>query len=175
MAFPWREHVRLRGHFHPEHPDDLQILLHDGGPQFTDVRPELLWVRVGDAELPVFVSTLLNDPARLVTVRRGQTVRFIVPERGPHPLMVTREYLADRPFWRIHACDKCQLTELFDPPSLLARKSVPHLPEGAQTVNFTTACGFCGGVQVVERRVSISGDMGSQVKVETRSWWQFWR
>ncbi len=42
----WRNHPTLESRFHPEHPDDLEVLVHDGGPRMTDCRPELVWVTV---------------------------------------------------------------------------------------------------------------------------------
>jgi hypothetical protein len=43
---PWRALPALAGKFHPEHPDDLPVIVHDGGPRITRARPEAVWVRV---------------------------------------------------------------------------------------------------------------------------------
>jgi hypothetical protein len=38
----WREHPKFKRRFLPDHPDDLQVLVHDGGPRITQKRPELV-------------------------------------------------------------------------------------------------------------------------------------
>lgn len=43
---PWRTDPALSGRFHPDYPDDLQVIVHDGGPRFTEKPPELIWVTV---------------------------------------------------------------------------------------------------------------------------------
>jgi hypothetical protein len=40
----WRKHPALQKRFHPEHADDLQVIVHDGGPRISDRKPELVWV-----------------------------------------------------------------------------------------------------------------------------------
>jgi hypothetical protein len=35
MKTPWRDYPPLIGKFHPEAPDDLQVLMHNGGYRFT--------------------------------------------------------------------------------------------------------------------------------------------
>lgn len=97
----WRRHPKLRGRFHPRAPDDLQVLVHDGGPRLSKHRPELVWVRVTGGEGDVFTGTVLNQPHQLVTVRQGSSIRFLVPERGEHPLLVTEKYLRERPDWEV--------------------------------------------------------------------------
>ncbi len=42
----WRGHPLLKGRFHPEYPDDLQVLIYDGGPRLSKHPPEVVWVRV---------------------------------------------------------------------------------------------------------------------------------
>ena len=51
---------------------------------------------------------------------------------------------------KIHECDKFVLSELFDAPSDLVRVIFPKLPPDADLEAFTSFCGFCGGVQVIE-------------------------
>ena len=45
-AAPWRGHPKLIGRFNLEHPDDVPVLVHDGGPRVTDRRAELIWIRI---------------------------------------------------------------------------------------------------------------------------------
>ena len=149
MPGPWTKHPRLQGRFHPQYPDDVQVVIHDGGPRLTHLAPEVVWVRIGDGEGDLFTGTVLNQPITLTTVSSGSSIRFKVPASGELPLMVTEKYLLERSDWIIHACDRCGLTELFDAPSDLIRIVFPSGPE--QLEMFTAICGWCGGVQLVQR------------------------
>jgi hypothetical protein len=175
----WREHPKLRGRFHPEFPDDLQVLMHDGGPRLTDRRPELMWVRVTGGEGDVFSGRLLNRPHQLVSVAEGNEIRFLVPEGGEHPLRVTEKYLRERPEWVILPCNKCGLTELLDAPSDLIRVVFPRAAEGGSMGMFTAFCGNCGGIQVVRHRDFEQGSDGEPPPAEAarpaKKWWQFWK
>jgi len=112
-AIDWREHPGLQGRFHPEFPDDLQVIVHDGLPTRTGKRPELIWVQVTSREpdvtifgkvlLPVFQGIVLNKPHAIETISAGITIRFVVPQSGPYPLHVTERYLEERTTWRILA------------------------------------------------------------------------
>jgi hypothetical protein len=175
----WRTHPKLAGRFHPEFPDDLQVLVHDGGPRLTDRRPELIWVRVTGADGDVFFGSVLNEPQQLKTVEQGSRIRFVVPEGGEHPLMVTEKYLRERPDWVIQGCNRCGLTELFDAPSDLIRVIFPNLPADAQLQAFTTFCGNCGGVQLVKNKsappeAAPVAPPGAPPAPE-KKWWQFWK
>ena len=46
MGHPWRDDPLLTGRFHPNHPDDLQVIVHEGGPRLSTSPPELIWVRL---------------------------------------------------------------------------------------------------------------------------------
>ncbi|HEY1187878.1 MAG TPA: hypothetical protein VGE74_09485, partial [Gemmata sp.] len=149
----WQEHPKLQGRFHPEYPDDLQVLVHDGGPRLTRNAPELMWVRVTGCAGDAFTARLLNQPHHLASVKLGDEIRFVVPDGGEHPLRVTEKYLAERPDWGITPCNKCGLSELFDAPSDLIRVVFPNAPaDGAQMQAFTVFCGACGGVQLARSR-----------------------
>lgn len=148
----WRVHPKLEGRFHPQYPDDLQVVVHDGGPRLSDRRPELVWVRVNGVDGDVFTGRVLNQPHQLRTVQQGTEIRFVVPARAPHPLQVREKYLTERTRWEIVPCDKCGLEELFDAPSELIRAAFPDAPPGAEMEMFSAFCGGCGGVQVVRRR-----------------------
>jgi hypothetical protein len=172
----WRCHPRLMDLFHPDHPDDLEVVIHDGGPRLTDRRPELAWVRVTGGERDVFLGRLLNRPHQLATVSEGVEIQFIAPESGKHPLMVTSKYLSERPDWVIGPCNKCGLTELFDAPSDLIRVIFPNAPPGATVAAFTSFCGFCGGVQVVRGKSHPLEEIAAETPGrQARRWWQFWK
>ena len=172
MSLEWRELPALRGRFHPEHPDDLEVVVHDGGPRFTDRRPELVWVRVLLAGAETFTGEVLNQPQQLASVRRGDRIQFVVPLAGKHPLMVRERYLQERAAWRVHPCSGCGLTELFDAPSDLIPKIFPNMGPGEMVEAFTVFCGACGGVQVVE---SATLDEPLDALAPSKRWWQFWK
>lgn len=152
MSSPWNEHPKLRSRFDPEFPDDLQVIIHDGGPHISDRQPELVWVRVTDCQDEVFSGVLLNKPFQLQSVVQGSLINFIVPAGGQYPLRVTHKYLQERSSWRLLApCKKCGLTELLEPPSQLVAASFPNVTADQLSggFTFTTRCGWCGGGMVV--------------------------
>jgi len=161
----WRTHPALQGKLHPGQPDDLQVIVHDGGPRITSARPEAVWVTVTGQEGDVFSGKVLNVPHQLKTVRQGQAIRFVVDAGSDRAVMVTDKYLAERPRWKIVGCGKCGLGELFDAPSDLIRVTFPDLPADAQLDAFTAFCGLCGGVQTIEAAPSARAK---------KAWWKFW-
>jgi hypothetical protein len=175
----WRTDPRLRGRFHPEYPDDLQVLVHDGGPRLTDHRPELIWVRVTGGTGDVFTGIVLNKPHHLHLVSDGSEIQFIAAG-GEHLLQVREKYLAERGDWEITPCNRCGLAALFDAPSDLIRVVFPNTPPGATMSGFTAFCGACGGILLVKSK----GDGGPDAETPPASpassagakkWWQFWK
>jgi hypothetical protein len=147
----WRSHPGLQGRFHPDFPDDTQVVAHEGGPRTSTKAPELVWVRVTGVTNDVFEGTILNVPTQL-NLSQGAAIRFVVPKGGPHPVMVDDQYLRERSSWTVEPCDKCGFTELLDAPSRLVAAVFPGLPAGSSLDAFTAFCGLCGGVQAVQRR-----------------------
>ena len=150
--FPaWRSNPRLSGRLHAQYPDDLQVIIHEGGPRLSQSTPELVWVSITREEREnVFLGTILNQPHNLKSLKAGDEIKFIVPDVGRYPLLTTGKYLSERPQWKIHGCGKCGLTELFDAPSDLIRVIFPNIRSTATMEMFTSFCGLCGGVQGVE-------------------------
>jgi len=148
----WRNHPQLQGRFHPECPDDLQVVIHDGGPRLSKHRPERVWVRVVGGDDDVWMGHVLNEPCHLTSVSRGDLISFVVPEGSEHALLVTGKYLRERPDWIIQACRGCGLSELYDAPSDLTRRVFPDVPEGVTMSIFTAICPACGGTQVVQHK-----------------------
>jgi hypothetical protein len=147
----WRKDPRLSGRFHADSPDDLQVLVHDGGPRLTDRTPEVVWVSVTGMKGNIFQGKVLNQPEQLTSVSQNSEIHFMVPEGGEYPLMVTDKYLRERSEWIIEPCDKCGLSELFDAPSDLIKVIFnPSLDQEIEA--FTSFCGFCGGTQMVIRK-----------------------
>jgi hypothetical protein len=146
----WRAHSKLKGRFLPDYPDDLQVIVHDGGPRTTDKRPEAVWVTVTGCDGDVFTGRILNEPTQLRTIKLHQQIHFIVATGCEHPILVTEKYLRERPSWKIHPCQKCNFSELFDAPSDLMRVIFSNIPDGAVMDSFTSFCPLCRGVQVIE-------------------------
>lgn len=151
-----RTDTKLRGRFHSEYPDDVQVIVHDGGPRLTDRLPELVWVRITGCSANVFRGLVLNQPRQLLSVSPGAEISFVVPDSGEHPLMVSDKYLAERRNWVIQPCAKCGLSELFDAPSDLQKIVFPSMPPDATMKMFTAFCGLCGGVQVVQHKDAVA-------------------
>lgn len=175
-ANEWREHPNLKGRFLSDHPDDLQVIVHDGGPRITRNRPEAVWVIVTGMAGEVFRGRVLNQPHDLQTVHEGSQINFVMPVGSEHPIMVTDKYMRERSSWVIHPCQKCGLSELFDAPSNLIRVVFPNTPPDAEMSMFTTFCPMCGGVQGVES-LSSPALMSAEPATPTpakRPWWKFW-
>jgi hypothetical protein len=178
MTTAWRQHPKLDGRFHVDHPDDVQVLVHDGGPRLTDRRPELVWVRVTACEGDVFTARVLNQPRQLNTVNEGTEVQFVAPASGEHLLQVREKYLQEREGWIIQPCNKCGLSELFDAPSDLIKRVFSSLPDGATMDAFSAFCGACGGVQLVQHksfREEEEPDEQADQRTPNKKWWQFWK
>jgi hypothetical protein len=156
----WREHQKLKGRFHPDHPDDLQVIVHDGGPRVTRSAPEAVWVKITGMEGDVFRGQVLNQPQSLGTVCQGSEIKFVMPDGVDHLVMVTDKYLRERGEWIIHPCRKCGMSELFDAPSDLMRVVFPNLPPDGEMSMFTAFCPLCGGVQGVESKSNPAGPGG---------------
>jgi hypothetical protein len=102
MNNKWREHPKLKGRFHPDYPDDLQVIVHDGGPRFSSTQLEVVWVAVTgmmsskafqarvltpttsakdtssyDQEFQVFKGRVLNQPHKLQSIHQGSNIKFI--------------------------------------------------------------------------------------------------
>ena len=160
----WQKHPKLKGRFSSENPDDVLVLVHDGGPRFTKHHPELVWVRVTGEADSIFTGIILNQPEQLTSIKAGSIISFLVPDGGQHPIMVTQKYIQERSGWIVYPCKKCGLTELFDAPSDLNRVVFPNSPNGAITVMSTVICGGCGGSQGIQNK-----------NVNIHKWWQFWK
>ncbi len=151
----WRNDPLLKEGFLPDYPDDLQVIVHDGGPRITEAPPESIWARVnGKAVDGRFTATVLNKPHGLKTVSEGSEIQFLIKQGWEHPVQVRDRYLQERSDWMIQPCDKCGFDELFDPPSALIAKIFPNIPADATMDAFTSFCPLCGGVQGVKHKNS---------------------
>jgi len=151
----WRNDALLKSRFLPDYPDDLQVIVHDGGPRIAEAPPELVWARVnGTKKEGLFTAIVLNKPHGLKGVSEGSSILFMMKHGWEHPVQVRDIYLQERHDWTIRACDKCGFDELFDPPSALVAKIFPNLPTDAKMDAFTSFCPLCSGVQVVSHKDS---------------------
>jgi len=159
----WRKHPLLQNKFHPDYPDDIQVIVHEGGPRVSKQRPELMWVSIIAQQDDVYVGILLNKPHNLTTVKQGEKILFLVSETSEYPFRITEKYLAERNSWEmVYPCNKCGFSELFDPPSELFEKVFPSqnvrlsdIPKDATVVAkvFTALCPICGGIQCINMEV----------------------
>jgi predicted RNA-binding Zn-ribbon protein involved in translation (DUF1610 family) len=151
MVKNWQNHPRIKSYIHPEYPNDLQVLIHDGSSYVSNKHFELVWVTITGVSSDVFTGRLLNQPCQITQVRQGDTIYFILPESSEYPLFVTPKYLIERPNWHIYPCQKCGFDELFDAPSDLMQVVLSGTPQDTIIETFTTFCPICGGVQIVQR------------------------
>ena len=182
VSTPWKQDLALAGRFHPEHPDDLKIVVHDGEPRRTQLTPEACWVRVDRVfgslvspvappsanppvpadqiawwQRPIYGGVLLNTPAHLKTVRAGDVLAFVTAPGIPHPLYVTSAYATERAEWAFTPCDRCGADQALDPPTIMARTRFPEAPARSMPVAFRAQC-TCGGMimlQHVTRSVTV--------------------
>lgn len=171
MKKEWHENPKLQERFHHNYPNDLQVVIHNGGPRLSQHRPELVWVRIQAGANDLYSGEVLNQPEQLEGISQGSTIKLIVPDGGEYPLQVRDKYLLEKAHWIIHPCQQCGLTELFDAPSDLIRVIFPDAPTDAAIEMFTSFCGFCGGVQVIERKDREEDSTVAEVKKT----WQFWK
>lgn len=173
MTTPWRSDPDLAGKLHPQHPDDVQVIVHDGEPRRTQRSPEACWVRITGTggvlrsplappgatapptaasarwlERTVYVGQLLNAPHQLTTLAQGAVVRFVHAPGLPHPLLITAAYEGERPRWAFTPCDRCGADQALDPPTIMARTRFPNAPAGAVPVAFAAFCP-CGGTMML--------------------------
>ena len=151
----WRDDEQLRGRLHPEYPDDLQVVIHDGNPRRSGHAPEAVWARIVRSEAECYVAVCLNHPQAVTAVDEGETFRFRVSDTAEFPFLVTEQYLADRAEWIVMPCGECGFDELFDAPSELAAGFAAEAPEGGTVELFTQFCPLCGGVQTVCSREAV--------------------
>lgn len=181
----WRDDPHLRGRFHADYPDDLEVLVHDGEPRRTGRQNEKCWVRVTGASpgptrrmifnqqasplsadafrqkydsttMLVFRGSLLNAPVQLSTIRQGDELLFIAGAGLELPLRVTPQYIEERAAWSVQPCAMCGLGEGLDPPTIMARTRFPA-EQGAVEM-FTSFCPHgCKGQHLLFSKDQVGG------------------
>jgi hypothetical protein len=146
----WRRDAHLSGKLHPDFPDDIRVLLHDGGPLFCSFPPEVVWARlVSRVDDGVYRAILLNQPFQLTNRTVGDLIHVAVAG-GDHPLVyVTDRYLIERASWSVNPCNQCALSVLFDAPSDLIAATFADLPSDVSLTHFTATCPLCGGKLII--------------------------
>jgi hypothetical protein len=174
MGFEWRNHPKLKGHFHRACPDDTQVMIHDGGPRFSSAKPEVVWVTVTSMDGDLFTGKVVSKPAGIRSVGENSTISFLAVDGSPVPVLVTDKYLKERQDWDIKPCDKCGLTEMFDAPSDLFKLLFPEKFSDLTTSIFTPGCPLCKGIQEVKSK-NYREKMGPNSGKSPKKAWEFWK
>jgi DNA-directed RNA polymerase subunit RPC12/RpoP len=172
----WRNDPALKGKLHPEYPDDIQVIIHEGGRRFAKHPAEGIWVRVTGSKSGVYSGIILNTPVGLTNVRHGAAIKFVMPLVGEHPIMVTDKYLEERDHWVIHPCDKCGFAELYDAPSDFLRVAFPNKSQDEIQMWFSYKCVRCpNGFQLVENKDVPAVAKPSLSRLFKKKRWKFWK
>jgi len=92
----WRQHPKLRGRFHPDYPDDIEVIVYDDDLETSTNTPERIWVRVTAMAGDIFCGVLLNQPYNLKTLNEGDEVLFTVVDGIDYPIRVMEDQLRER-------------------------------------------------------------------------------
>lgn len=147
----WRTDPLLKGRFHEDAADDIEVLVHDGHRAVSGRSPERIWIHVNGRRGDTWTGTLLNQPHQLQSVHRGSEIQFVARSRTQPLVHVTSKYLDERKVWTVAPCDRCGLPETFSPPSELIECSDAR-PETRATIRrVTVPCPICDGTQILTR------------------------
>jgi len=166
----WHADPGLKDRFHPEYPDDLQVIIHKGSSYTSQSVPELVWVTVISEKNASYSGILLNQPSPDLGYSVGDTIYFKMPSGIEYPLTFTREYLQDRSNWHIEPCSQCGFDELFDLPVKIYEARFPNLrdiiteDESADISAFSLHCELCGGIQKIYHLETALPEDSSMVK-----------
>ena len=155
MSKEWENCAALLGRTHPNYPDDLQVVVHQGGPRFSSLPPEYIWVKIIGYDQGIFKGTIRNKPHNLTDYKLGSEILFHIPSnKSCKPVMLTQEVVHESKQWTVVPCTKGYNEILFDPPSKFVEKIFPNLGADNGPEAFTYFCGICGGVMVVRAKGS---------------------
>lgn len=157
----WHSDPALNGRFHPEFPNDVQVLVHEGSFRFTHARPEVMWARISDRvmikgaqgrRIGAYRAMLLNQPFELQTLHQQDEILLVGHAHYPYSIRVSELYLTERTDYDILPCNQCGLPELFDRISVLTATTFPDTPSDQHLMMFTSACPLCSGLLVVRHK-----------------------
>ena len=83
---PWRQQEFLKGRFHPDAHDDLEVLF----PNLAGGTDERMWVTVigFHADPPEYLAILLNQPDLITGLNMGDNVAFTLTDSSPYPVAI---------------------------------------------------------------------------------------
>lgn len=159
----WHTDPAMAGRFHPDHPDDVQVLLHEGSFRFTPARPEVMWARLigratiagqGGRRMGAYRMELLSQPLELQTLAAHDHILAVCNSSYPYVIRVSETYLTERTDYEVWPCNQCGLPELFDNISALTAYAMGGSVAVAEqrVMMFTSACPLCGGTLVVRHK-----------------------
>jgi len=135
-----------------DYPDDIQVLVHEGGRRKTKVQPELMYVRTTGRSGEYFKGTIINEPALLRTLKKGSVIIYKIDTGTKYPIRVFETFIREKKDWEITPCEKCGFTELFDPPSEIIMIKFPDLKPGESIEAMALLCDLCGGLQTITNK-----------------------
>jgi len=144
---PWHQDPALKGHFHPECPDDLQALFF-----FPETKAkEKIWVRLHKVaeEIQGYQGELLNQPHSTDSLKKGEFVYLRKSPGLPKPVYVSPSMKEDLIEWTM-CCQQCGFDMLFHPVKQLAARQFPDAPMGSVPIAFGTRCPLCKQAMLVE-------------------------
>lgn len=158
----WHTDPAMAGRFHPDFPDDVQVLLHEGSFRFTPARPEVMWAKlIGHVAITgpqgrrigAYQVQLLSQPFELQSLHLHDQILAVCNNSYPYLIRVSESYLSERTDYEVLPCNQCGLPELFDTISRLIAYTfaAPPTPEADLTM-FTSTCPLCGGMLVVRHK-----------------------
>jgi hypothetical protein len=160
MTVLWREDPDFVGRFHPEYPDDLQVVVHEGSWRFTKIQPELMWATLTsrlewthqDGKVGyVYKGVLINQPHQLTTLKLGDEILLRARKGYPYAVRMTHQTAMELDYAEITPCTKCGLPFMFDPPTAFIKSTysgmidqlINEAPAGGGFVS-THFCPVCG-------------------------------
>lgn len=144
---PWHGDPDLQGLFHPDCPDDVEVLFF-----FPHKRvKEKMWVRLQQIRPDIggYQGELLNSSYTLNALTKGRQIMLRKSPGLPAPFYLTPEMLENQRDWDIH-CTSCGFDAVFRPIGELASMQFPDAPDGALPVAFTTRCPLCKDTMTLE-------------------------
>ena len=149
----WRRNPKTASKFLlADDPDDIQVLVHEGGRRTTQSKPELLYVRTTGQANNYYKGVLVDELQLLKSVQKGTEIIYKIQTGREVPVRLLPSYINELKDWEVSPCDKCGFTELFDAPTEVMKLSFPNLRAGEVMEAFTTTCNLCGGKQAVRSK-----------------------
>jgi len=148
---PWREDPALRGRFHEELEDDIEVLF----VLLAHRTLERMWVRLHGVSDFGYRGRLLNTSHVEGSLESGSEVlvRLHRGAKDGEPALIWVPPVAEENLrsWRSQ-CRECGFDLVLRSVDELAKQQFPGAPPGAVPEMFTRRCLLCQGTMTVERR-----------------------